>query len=103
MSSPRCASGIGSFNGKLLVCGGYDRGECLKLVEAYDPNTNRWDTLPEMKKGRGRFDLTVLNGKAYAVGGCDGSKELNTVEILDEVTSKWIKVSSLPLARSNVG
>ena len=103
MSSPRCASGCGSFNGMLLVSGGYDRGECLKLVEAYNPETNCWMTLPEMKKGRGRFDLTVLEGKAYAVGGCDGSKELDTVEILDEATLKWSKAASLPLARSNIG
>ncbi|XP_045127226.1 influenza virus NS1A-binding protein homolog isoform X2 [Portunus trituberculatus] len=103
MSSPKCATGTGNFNGQMLVCGGYDRGECLKTVEAYNPKTNKWVELPAMQQGRGRFDLTVLNGRAYAIGGCDGSRELNSVEVLEESSKKWRSVASLPLARSNTG
>lgn len=103
MASPKCGSGTGNFHGSLLVCGGYDRGECLKEVELYSPKENTWTSLPDLKQGRGRFDLTVLNDLAYAVGGCDGSKELNSVEVLDNETKRWSKVASLPLARSNTG
>lgn len=103
MSSSKCASGAGSLHGNLLVCGGYDRGECLREVEIYSPRDNTWTMLPDMRQGRGRFDLTVLNEVAYAVGGCDGSRELNSVEKLDNETKKWINVSPLPLARSNTG
>ncbi|XP_064119983.1 influenza virus NS1A-binding protein homolog B-like [Macrobrachium nipponense] len=103
MASPKCATGTGNLNGRLLVCGGYDRGECLRTVETYSPETNIWTAMPAMRQGRGRFDLTVLDGKAYAVGGCDGSKELSNVEVLDETASKWISVAPLPLARSNTG
>lgn len=103
MSSPKCATGTGNLSGHLLVCGGYDRGECLRTVEEYNPETNTWTTQPPMRQGRGRFDLTVLNGKAYAIGGCDGSRELSNVEVLEENSKKWISVSPLPLARSNTG
>lgn len=103
MSSPKCATGTGNFNGRLLVCGGYDRGECLRTVEEYSPETNTWTEQPPMRQGRGRFDLTVLDGKAYAVGGCDGSRELNTVEVLEANSNKWSSVAPLPLARSNTG
>ena len=103
MASPKCASGTGSFGGYLLVCGGYDRGECLKEVEVYSPKENVWHKLPDMKQARGRFDLTVLNGSAYAVGGCDGTRELNSVEVLNEKTKVWSNVCPLPLARSNIG
>lgn len=103
MSSPKCATGTGNFNGQLLVCGGYDRGECLKTVEAYDPKLNRWIEQPGMQQGRGRFDLTVLDRVAYAIGGCDGSRELSSVEILEENSRKWKSVAPLPLARSNTG
>lgn len=103
MSSPKCASGTGNLNGRLLVCGGYDRGECLRAVEAYCPESNTWMRQPYMRQGRGRFDLTVLNGKAYAIGGCDGTRELNDVEVLEENSLKWCSVAPLPLARSNTG
>lgn len=103
MSSPKCASGTGNLNGRLLVCGGYDRGECLRAVEAYSPDSNTWIAQPYMRQGRGRFDLTVLDGKAYAVGGCDGTRELSNVEVLEEHSTKWTSVAPLPLARSNTG
>ncbi|RXG58623.1 Influenza virus NS1A-binding protein-like A [Armadillidium vulgare] len=103
MRSPKCASGVGTLNGWLIVCGGYDRGECLIGVEAYDPETNTWTQFSDMKETRGRFDLTVLNGMAYAVGGCNGSRELDTVEVLNGDTLEWEWASPLPLARSNTG
>jgi len=103
MFNPKCASGTGNLNGRLLVCGGYDRGECLRDVEAYLPKENTWSELPSMKQGRGRFDLTVLEDKAYAIGGCDGTRELSTVEVLTEDSPKWTRLASLPLARSNTG
>lgn len=40
MSGPKCGLGVAEWNGKLLVCGGYDRGECLRCVESYDPQLN---------------------------------------------------------------
>ncbi|XP_076058163.1 influenza virus NS1A-binding protein-like [Oratosquilla oratoria] len=103
MASPKCGTGTGNFNGVLLVSGGYDRGECLRVVEAYNPKTNTWTAYPAMRQGRGRFDLTVMDGRAYAVGGCDGSRELNTVEVLDPNLMKWTSAAPLPLARSNTG
>jgi len=103
MSSSKCGSGAGCFGDSLLVCGGYDRGECLKEVELYSPKENTWHKLSDMKQGRGRFDLTVLNGLAYVVGGSDGAHELNTVEVLNQETKLWSTVAPLPLARSNIG
>lgn len=103
MASPKCATGTGNLGGRLLVCGGYDRGECLRAVEAYSPENNSWSSMPLMRQGRGRFDLTVLDGKAYAIGGCDGSRELSNVEVLEETSTKWTIVAPLPLARSNTG
>lgn len=103
MSSPRCAVGTAERDGKLLVCGGYDRGECLKTVQEYDPRTNIWNILSSMRHSRGRFDITVVDGKAFAVGGCDGSHELSSVECFDPDTQKWKYMSPLAVARSNAG
>ncbi|KAF4522492.1 hypothetical protein B566_EDAN002577 [Ephemera danica] len=103
MSSVKCAAGCANLNDNLLVCGGYDRGECLKSVESYSPGNNVWATLAPMKEARGRFNIAVSGGRVYAVGGSNGTTELSTVEMYDPVVQKWARVSSLPLARSNTG
>ena len=85
------------------MLGGYDRGECLRTVELYDPLLNRWSQLPSMREARGRFDITVIDGKVYAVGGCNGTTELATAEVYSSDNSKWTALPPLELARSNVG
>ncbi|XP_054713920.1 influenza virus NS1A-binding protein homolog B-like isoform X2 [Uloborus diversus] len=103
MSSARCAVGTAELEGKLLVCGGYDRGECLKTVEAYDMSTNKWTTMQPMKVPRGRFNAAVVNNKVYAVGGCDGQKDLSSAEYWDPETSSWKQLPNLPVVRSHAG
>ncbi|XP_064457437.1 influenza virus NS1A-binding protein homolog isoform X2 [Ornithodoros turicata] len=101
MMSSRCSMGTVEFQGKLLVCGGYDRGECLRTVEIYDQDTNRWSLLKPMLTARGRVDATVLDGCIYAIGGSDGSKELSSAEVYDG--SSWKALPPLTVARSNAG
>ncbi|XP_056640302.1 influenza virus NS1A-binding protein-like isoform X1 [Diorhabda sublineata] len=103
MSCHRCALGCGNFNNTLIVCGGYDRTECLKSVEQYIPETNTWKTLPQMRENRGRFKIAVLDDKIYAIGGSNGTTELDSVEMLDMSIGKWVKMPKMPLARSNMG
>ncbi|KAK7866963.1 hypothetical protein R5R35_014736 [Gryllus longicercus] len=103
MSSVKCAVGCANLNNSLLVCGGYDRAECLRIVEAYDPQHNCWASLPPMREPRGRFDIAVVRGKVYAVGGSNGSSELSTVEVFDPERQKWCSIDPLPLARCNTG
>lgn len=103
MSSVKCSSGCANLNEQLLVCGGYDRVECLKSVESYDPEWNIWATVAPMREARGRFNIAVVRGEVYAVGGSNGTTELDTVEKFNQETQKWTKVASLPLARSHTG
>ncbi|XP_035224105.1 influenza virus NS1A-binding protein homolog isoform X1 [Stegodyphus dumicola] len=103
MSSARCAVGTAELEGKLLVCGGYDRGECLKTVESYDFSTNKWTTMQPMKVPRGRFNAAVVNNKVYAVGGCDGQKELSSAEYWDPENNTWKQLPNLPAVRSHAG
>ncbi|EFA06667.2 influenza virus NS1A-binding protein isoform X2 [Tribolium castaneum] len=103
MSCPRCSVGCANFLNTLLVCGGYDRTECLRTVEQYIPETNTWKALPSMRENRGRFKIAVVNDKVYAIGGSNGTTELDSVEMLDLSLDKWVKMPKLPLARSNMG
>lgn len=104
MKEGKCAVGCADLNGSLLVCGGYDRVECLKSVDRYLPESNTWQAMSPMKEARGRFGIAVVRGKVYAIGGSNGTNELDTVEVLDPDNKwKWSKIASLPLARSNCG
>lgn len=103
MKAGKCSAGCAELNGALLVCGGYDRVECLKNVDKYIPETNTWEVLSTMREARGRFGIAVVNDKVYAIGGSNGSTELATVEVLDSKSGKWKPIASLPLARSYSG
>ncbi|XP_022913715.1 influenza virus NS1A-binding protein homolog isoform X2 [Onthophagus taurus] len=103
MSCPRCGVGCGNLNNTLIVCGGYDRVECLRTVEQYIPETNKWVSLPSMRQGRGRFQIAILSSKVYAIGGSNGLSELDTVEMLDLDAKKWVNLPKLSLARSFIG
>lgn len=99
MSVPRCALGAAELGGRLLVCGGYDRARVLRCAEAYDPDTNTWAALADMRSARGRFPAAVLGGALYALGGSDGHAELDSVDAL--CGGAWARRARLPLARSH--
>lgn len=73
MSGPKCGLGVAEWNGKLLVCGGYDRSECLKSVESYNPDLNEWTDEASMSQARGRVQISVIGNMVYAVGGSNGN------------------------------
>ena len=87
----------------MLVTGGYDRGECLDSVEAFDLKTNTWTTMHPMREPRGRFDVTQLDGKLYACGGCNGTNELKSVECYDQIEQKWLRLPDMPHSKSSAG
>lgn len=94
MNDQRCNVGAVYHDGQLIVCGGNNRGECLKSVESFNIVTNKWSTLSPMLKERGRFGACVCDEKLYVVGGSDGSMDLSTVESYDPQANSWVKLSS---------
>lgn len=103
MNCARCSIGAAFVNGKIIVCGGYDRGECLKSAEEYDVVKGEWRQLPDMIYERGRFDAAVAHGLVYAVAGSNGNIDLKTVECYDPKTKKWSPIRSLERGRSHNG
>lgn len=47
-----------SYN--LLLLGGYNREECLRTVECYDPQKDTWTFIAPMRTPRARFQMAVL-------------------------------------------
>ena len=62
MEHARCGMGAGAVGNKLIVCGGYGRGECLDSVEEFDPVAFVWKRLPDMPTQRFVFTYSPLHG-----------------------------------------
>lgn len=106
MSGPKCGLGVAELEGKLFVCGGYDRAECLRSVESYCPDTNSWIQEPNMGEARGRVQIAVIEGTVFAVGGCNGMSKSSWYKLRKWLVSKncflfqeqlnWIRWKACP-------
>lgn len=104
MHYARSGLGTAEMNGKLIVAGGYNREECLRTVECYDPHTDHWSFLAPMRTPRARFQMAVLMGQLYVVGGSNGhSDDLSCGEMYDPNVDDWIPVPELRTNRCNAG
>ncbi|KAE9550938.1 hypothetical protein FO519_005852 [Halicephalobus sp. NKZ332] len=103
MKIGRCSVGAVFLEGKIIVCGGYNRGECLKSVEQYDVSKGQWTDLPDLLIEHGRFDASIINGKMYAIAGSSGNSDSNKAECFDPKEGKWKKVKDLRIGRSHNG
>ncbi|XP_050356084.1 kelch-like protein 20 isoform X1 [Nymphalis io] len=104
MTVGRCAVGAAALGQRLVVCGGYDRARVLRAAEAYDPQTNSWSPLPDMKRARARFPAARLGNSLYVFGGSDGQTELDSVDVFEEDAAgggSWRARARMPLARSH--
>ncbi|XP_068096221.1 influenza virus NS1A-binding protein [Hyperolius riggenbachi] len=104
MHYARSGLGTAELSGKLIAAGGYNREECLRTVECYDPGTNDWTFLSPMKTPRARFQMSVLMGDLYVVGGSNGqSDDLSCGEKYDPKANTWTPVAELRTNRCNAG
>lgn len=44
----------------VVLAGGYNREECLRTVECYNPKEDRWTFIAPMRTPRARFQMAVL-------------------------------------------
>lgn len=73
MPTPRSATGFGVHNGRIIIAGGeYQDAKLLaafKVVEAYDPAANSWQTLPPMQFPRHGLAAGVIGDRFHTVSG----------------------------------
>ncbi|XP_063282264.1 influenza virus NS1A-binding protein [Pelobates fuscus] len=104
MHYARSGLGTAELNRKLIAAGGYNREECLRTVECYDPETDTWTFLSPMKIPRARFQMAVVMGQLYVVGGSNGqSDDLSCGEKFDFKANMWTPVPELRTNRCNAG
>ena len=98
MNDRRCYVSGTKCGGKIYACGGarlvrQPTGEQeiqrLNSAEVYDPQSNEWNLLPDMRRIRSDASAVTLNGKVYILGGFDGAEILNSIEIYDPSTNEW--------------
>ena len=75
MNTPRVGLAAAVSGGKIYAFGGYGKpsgytARYLVTVEAYDPNSNTWGSMPSMKTARyGLAATTTSTGLIYLIGG----------------------------------
>jgi N-acetylneuraminic acid mutarotase len=73
MPTPRSAVAWGTLGGKIYVAGGEQRTSefqrTFRVVEAFDPATNRWSTLPPMEFARHGLAGDIVGGRLHLVSG----------------------------------
>lgn len=94
--------GLVAVDGKLVIVGGEDQDEwedgkgwVTPSAWEFDPQTNRWSRLPDMKYERRGGGVAAVGNRVYAIGGsyCPGLKPggpvgTHTVESLDVASAE---------------
>ena len=92
------------YNGLIYTFGGatnYPNGP-LSTVNAYNPQTDTWDTtLAHMPTPRYALRTFLVNEKIYAIGGSQSSgTSLAKVEVYDPINDSWDTLSNMPFSNS---
>ena len=93
-------------NGKIYVAGGLQMKDgnprALKSCEVYDPSTDEWQLIPNLKVPRYSANMVCFNGVLYVFGGLSDkhSRELS-VEVYDSESKEWKKKSFIPISCEN--
>ncbi|WP_208280407.1 FG-GAP-like repeat-containing protein [Massilia oculi] len=71
LPTPRAGTASAVIGGKLAVIGGESlkQVEAHREVEAWDPQTARWQTMPALPVGRHGTQAATLDGKVYIAAG----------------------------------
>jgi N-acetylneuraminic acid mutarotase len=104
----RRSHSVVAFNGGVYAIGGYNNGNFLASVEAYDATHDVWQSKTPMQFARMQTAVSVDNNKMYVAGGFnqafaggantpDGT--LATLEIYNAATDTWTTAASMQTPR----
>ena len=92
-----------AMNGKIYIAGGINKHEghytVLKSCEVYDPSTNEWQVMSNLKVCRQAASMVCIQEALYVVGGFkdlhSSSRELS-VEVFQLGGCEWKNKSTIP-------
>lgn len=100
-----------SAGGKLYAFGGVsgigNNRRALDIVEAYDPNSNSWQSVGKMPEPRQGAAIAEVNGLIYVISGkiasyveaTTGDQITEHVDSFDPKTKAWNRVQDIPTGR----
>lgn len=103
MPTPREHLAVAAGESRIFAVGGRangDEGDQLAAAtEAYDPVTDRWESLPVLPTPRGGVSGVFADGRMVVLGGERGTTTFDTVEAFDVATGIWNQLPAIPTPR----
>lgn len=103
------------YQDTIYIMGGLQFGHgssstnAFTFVDAYNPFTGEWETLPNMPRARDHFGAAIIGDKIYAAGGRDTGMDKGTfgeviseVDVYDISDNQWTTLpaaANIPTAR----
>jgi DNA-binding CsgD family transcriptional regulator len=97
------AYAIAAYQDELYLFGGWDGSVYVAEAFKYDPRSDAWSLLAEMKTRRAFAGAGTIGDRIYVVGGYDGQSELPTCEVYDPAANSWGTCPPLNAPRGGVG
>jgi DNA-binding CsgD family transcriptional regulator len=89
---------------RIFVPGGRTAdGSVTTVLEAYDPQRDRWETLAPLPEPRASYGLAAVEGKLYLFGGSDGNGPRAEVWQYSPDNDEWLPQSPLPAPATYLG
>ena len=67
----RSSSASVTYEGSILLIGGYDGVTCLNSIDRYNPETDTWSNVGHMTTPRAGASAVTVLGRIYVMGGVD--------------------------------
>ncbi len=97
LTSNRSGFAVAAIDHTLFVFGGFESGETVDTVEAYDRNTDSWKTLAPLPFPRREACAEAFHGRIYVFGGfTEGDEDPAEVSIYDPVLDVWSVGKAFP-------
>lgn len=108
MGFSRIAHSAVALRDAVFVLGGADgdsttpHAEFLvdKFVEAWRPNTNKWELIRSMINSRRYFSCVSNFPNIYSMGGWNGKARTQSCEMFDGFADKWIEIAPMSAGRN---
>ncbi len=95
--SPIMDNGVATIDGKVYSAAGTDgTTPVLNKAYVYDPVTQAWSSLPNMKVARLAPEAAAFGGRLYVFGGWDAYSTIAKTEIYDPVSRTWSAGADMP-------
>uniref|UniRef100_A0A3B4E563 BTB domain-containing protein n=1 Tax=Pygocentrus nattereri TaxID=42514 RepID=A0A3B4E563_PYGNA len=106
MRTPRARFQMAVLMGQLYVMGGSNgHSDELSCGETYNPSTDEWAQVPELRTNRCNAGAAVceLDGFMYVIGGAESWNCLNSVERYNPENNTWTLTAPMNVARRGAG